>query len=319
MTDNGRGALSSRHALATTALGGRCLLPHADFVLVLGSRFVDGQGRPMHLREGCGFGYVNLDAAHTQSPRQPGIGVVADVGDVLEDLLQRLQGHRAGAPRHAQVAAVNAWCDAQLDEIQPQRAYVDALRRAIPDDGVLVGELTQVGYLANIAYPAYAPRTLLTPGYQGTLGYGFATALGAALGNPGRAVVSISGDGGFGWNLQELATLARHAPRLVTVVFEDGAFGNVRRIQANVFRREIGTTLHNPDFLALARAFGVPAVAVDSPAGLQAEVTAALARGGPALVVARVGPMPGPWHLIHTFSKAPHAPPPNPLGVPGPV
>lgn len=314
MSENGRGSLSSRHPLATTALGGRCLLPHADLVLVLGSRFVDGQGRPIHQAPGCRFVYVNLNPRHAGAPRQPGTALVADTGAVLQALAERLHGHRPAGSRAAAVAQVNAWCAQQIDAIQPQRQYVDALRTAIPDDGVLVSELTQVGYLANLAYPVYTPRSFITPGYQGTLGYGFATALGAALGNPQRAVVSINGDGGFGWNLQELATVARYRPRLVTVVFEDGAFGNVRRIQSQVFRREIGTTLCNPDFVALARAFGLPATAVDSPAGLASELTAALATQGPAVIVAKVGAMPGPWHLIHTFSKAPRPAPPNPLG-----
>src|SRR5690606_20044231 len=113
------------------------------------------------------------------------------------------------------------------------------------------------------------PRTLITPGYQGTLGYGFATSLGVALGNRGRPVVSINGDGGFGWNMQELSTLAKYRPDLVVVVFADGAFGNVRRIQSNVFQREIGTTLHNPDFVQLAGAFGLDATRVDSPEGFK--------------------------------------------------
>jgi acetolactate synthase-1/2/3 large subunit len=90
----------------------------------------------------------------------------------------------------------------------------------------------------------------------------------------------------------------------------------VRRIQSTVFKREIGTALHNPDFVALARALGLPATAVDSPAGLEAALQAALAAGEPGFIVVRVGPMPGPWHLVHTFSKAPQPAPPNPLGEP---
>jgi acetolactate synthase-1/2/3 large subunit len=317
MSDNGRGALSARHPLAASALGGRCLLPHADFVLVLGSRFVDVQGRAMHAAAGCEMAYVNLNPAHAGAPRQPGTLLCAEVGAVVEGLVTRLDGHRASGQREAAVAQVRDWCDSQIALIQPQQQYVQALRRAIPDDGVLVSELTQVGYLANIAYPVYSPGTYLTPGYQGTLGYGFATAIGAALADPSRVVVSISGDGGFGWNLQELATVARHRPRLAVVVFEDGAFGNVRRIQARVFKREIGTTLCNPDFLALAGAFGLPAVAVDSPAGLETALRAAIDSGGPVFILVRVGVMPGPWHLIHTFSPPPSPAPPNPLGEPG--
>lgn len=318
MTDNGKGALSSRHPLAASALGGRCLLPHADEVLVLGSRFVDGLGRPVLASPGCRFTYVNRDAAHTGAPRQPGTACVADVGAWLRALAARLAGHRPAVSREPEVAQVGAWCAVQIDRIQPQRAYLDALRQALPDDGILVSELTQVGYLAGVAYPVYAPGTFITPGYQGTLGFGFPTALGAALARPDVPVVSISGDGGIGWNLQEFATLARLRPRLTVVLFVDGAFGNVRRIQSNVFQREIGTELHNPDFRALAAAFGLPSVGVDSPEGLASELRAAVAAGGPSVIVVSVGAMPGAWHLIHTFSKVPYPPPPNPLLTPAP-
>ncbi len=161
--------------------------------------------------------------------------------------------------RDASSAAAKArtWCTQQLALLKPQMSWIEALRRAIPEDGILINELTQVGYVAPLAYPVYGPRTFITPGYQGTLGYGMPTGLGAAIGNPDKVTVAISGDGGFGWNLQELATAAKYSIPLIMVVFVDGAFGNVRRIQQEVFNRQIGTELHNPDFHKLADAFGV--------------------------------------------------------------
>ena len=129
------------------------------------------------------------------------------------------------------------------------------MRAALPDDGIFVNELTQVGYLTRSAYPVYGAYTYITPGYQGTLGYGFPTALGVAYGNPGRAVVSISGDGGFGWGMQELATASKYGLKPAIVVFNDGHFGNVRRIQKEVFARTLGTELANPDFGKLGDAF----------------------------------------------------------------
>ncbi|MCG3189147.1 MAG: Acetolactate synthase isozyme 1 large subunit [Burkholderiaceae bacterium] len=287
-------------------------------MLVVGSRFIDGSGQPVHTGPGSRFVYVNLEAADAGSPRQSGLALQADAAAALQALASRLAGHRASASRTDAVAQVRRWCDLQLDALQPQREYLEVLRRCLPDDGVFVNELTQIGYVANLAFPVSGPRTYLTPGYQGTLGYGFATAIGAALADPARAVISINGDGGFGWNLQELATVARYRPRLATIVFEDGAFGNVRRIQATLFKREIGSDLHNPDFVALARAFGLKATAVDSPPGLQTALRDALDGGAPALIVVRVGAMPSPWHLIHKFYKAPHPVPPNPLGEPQP-
>ena len=82
------------------------------------------------------------------------------------------------------------------------------------------------------AFPVYEPRTFVTCGYQGTLGFGFPTALGVKVGNPDKAVVSITGDGGFMFGVQELAAAVQHDIKLVTVVFNNNAFGNVLRDQS---------------------------------------------------------------------------------------
>ncbi len=111
----------------------------------------------------------------------------------------------------------------------------------------------------------------MSPGYQGALGYGFATALGAKVANPDRVVVSINGDGGFSWNLQELSTMRKYNIGAVAVVFNDSAFGNIRRTQVEDFdSRYIGTDLVNPDYQLLAAAFGIASARVDSPDGLRA-------------------------------------------------
>ena len=201
--------------------------------------------------------------------------------------------------RRAELDAVREWCAEQCAEVEPQLSFVRALRAAIPDDGILVSELTQVGYLSRVAYPVYEPRTFLTPGYQGTLGYGFPTALGAKIGRPDRAVVSITGDGGFGWNLQELSTARKYGIGTVTVVFADGAYGNVRRTQADSFEgRFIGSDLANPDFVKLAEAFGVAGARASSPAQLEGLLRETAGGTEPVLIEVPVGEMPSPWHLI---------------------
>ena len=119
----------------------------------------------------------------------------------------------------------------------------------MPDDGIYVEDLTQVGYVGRMAFPVYQPRTYIHSGYQGTLGFGFATALGAKVGRPDRPVVSISGDGGFMYNVQELSTAVKHGIDIVAIVFADGAYGNVRRMQKEDYgNRLIGVDLHNPQF-----------------------------------------------------------------------
>ena len=141
-----------------------------------------------------------------------------------------------------------------------------AIRAELPDDGIYVEDLTQVGYVGRMAFPVYHPRTYIHSGYQGTLGFGFATALGAKVGRPDRPVVSVSGDGGFMYNVQELSTAARHGIDIVAIVFADGAFGNVRRMQKEDYgNRLIGVDLLNPQFPKMAESFGVAGVKTTTP------------------------------------------------------
>lgn len=315
-SENGRGAVDDRHPLALTALGRRAVLPHADVILVAGSRFLDGHGTPIQASENARYIYLNVESNDVGAPRREGLAVAGDARVGLEALLAALPADLQREPIADRVALVKAWSSAQTDAIQPQTDYVAAMRSTMADDDILVSELTQVGYFSNIGFPVYGPHSFITPGYQGTLGYGFNTALGAAHGNPDRRVVSINGDGGFGWGLQELATVARDQVNLSIVVFVDGFFGNVRRIQKRVFGHEIGVQLVNPDFEHLGRAYGLPTHSVDSPAGLRDALETAKQRGGPALIQVSVGEMPSPWALIHPFVPSPTPVPPNPLGEP---
>jgi acetolactate synthase-1/2/3 large subunit len=124
-------------------------------------------------------------------------------------------------------------------------------------------------------------------------------ALGAQAACPGRKVLAIAGDGGFLYQAGELATAVRHGLPVVVVVFDDGAFGNVRRIQAERYgNRLIGCDLANPDFAALAESFGVAAFRADTPEALERALREAFARNAPALVHVKVGEMPSPWDLI---------------------
>lgn len=316
MSEGARGALSNRHPLALFSLGGRAVLPHADVVLVAGSRFLDGHGDPFHTAPNAKLIYLNLDEGAFTAPRRSGLSIRGDVRVGLEDIASALGDMRSRTSRAGDVAKVRNWERIQTQAIQPQSDYLAALRENIADDETLISELTQVGYFANLAYEVFLPGTFLTPGFQGTLGYGFPTALGVSIGAPAKRTVSITGDGGFGWGLQDLATAAKYQLNLTVVVFVDDYFGNVRRIQRRVFGRETGDDLHNPDFALLARAFGIGFESVDSPKDLSAALAAAKSKKGPSLIAVRVGDMPSPWSLIHPFVPAPAPPPPNPLGEP---
>jgi acetolactate synthase I/II/III large subunit len=295
---NGRGAISDRHPLALTQLGGRQVLPHADVVLAVGTRFITLQGKPVVTRPGTRVILVNADPDDLGGPRKPDVAVMGDARLALEALADALPERQGSSGRAAEVADARAWCAGQLRALAPQVSWLGAIRDALPDDGVFVDELTQVGYASRLYYPVYAPRTYITPGYQGTLGYGFPAGLGAKVARPDVPVVAISGDGGFGWSLQELSTARKYGIGLITVVFADGYFGNVRRIQQEDFGRTIGTGLANPDFIGLARAFGVAAIRVSSPARLTGVIREAGAGREPLLIEVPVGELPSPRELM---------------------
>ncbi|MQA83562.1 MAG: thiamine pyrophosphate-binding protein [Streptosporangiales bacterium] len=302
MSPNGRGALSDRHRLALTSVGGSRVLPDADVVLVVGSRFITPRGTPVPTSADASVVLLGADPADLGDPREPALAVHGDARLGLAGLLERVDGLPTRPSRRSELEEVRRWCDEEIARLEPQASWVRALRSAIPEDGVLVAELTQVAYLTRAAYPVYGPRTYLGPGYQGTLGYGFPTALGAKAANPDRAVVSITGDGGFGYALPELATARQYGIGVVTVVFDDSAYGNVRRDQRDKFgARFIGSELRNPDFVALAGAFGIGAERATTPERLAAVLREALAAGEPFLVEVPVGEMPNPWGLLGRF------------------
>ena len=219
-------------------------------------------------------------------------------------------GHnRSRDSREQELSALKQAAAAELGAITVQAGYAMAVREALPDDGIWVNESTQVGYWSAQGVPVYEPRGFVTSGYQGTLGYGFATALGVQVGNPERTVVSINGDGGFMYNVQELSTMARHQIPLVAVVFNDDAFGNVRRIQSVRFNDHvIASDLRNPDLVAVAESFGVAATRATSPAELTKALDDAFASNAPHLIEV---PMSPTVDLSSTFPM--EALPPRPV------
>ena len=310
MSENGRGALSDRHPLALSALPGRAVFAHADVALIVGSRFADTQtGAPAWGGDNLKYIWLNLDAQAWTPPRRADIAIEADAGLAMEALAAALPSARPS--RALDLDKARAWANEQLAGAADLLAWIRALRAAIPDDGIFVNELTQVGYLTRSAYPVYAAGTYITPGYQGTLGYGFPTALGAAYGNPGRAVVSISGDGGFGWGMAELATASKYGLRPAVVIFNDGYFGNVKRLQEDQFGGSLGADLRNPHFDRLAAAFDVGYARADTPEQLERVLKRSLGTT-PILIEARVGTLSSPWPYMRLRGGKPNEHLPDP-------
>ena len=243
---------------------------------------------------------VDIDPVEIGRLGAPAAAVRADAAAGLAALLEAVPRHnRARASRAGEIAALRAALDEEFSRLDPQVPILKAIRRALPEDGIFVEELTQPGYVARLVFPVHRPRSYIHPGYQGTLGYAVPTAMGASVGQPGRKVLAISGDGGFMFNVQELATAAQHGIDLVVVLFNDGAYGNVKRFQQQLFDgREIAVDLKNPDFMKLADAFGIEGMRAADPQELERAIVRGLDTPGPTLIEYPIGEVPDPWHLV---------------------
>ena len=306
---SGRGVVAEDHLLGVSSLAARLLFETTDLVLGLGSRLemmsmrwaTPGRNEP---RSPDGPLLIRVDIEADELDRYaPDVGVVGDVGDFCRAAIALLEIRAIpDLLRAEEIATAKAIADRMAGKIQPQADYLRVIRDVLPRDGFLVPELSQMGFTSYFAFPVLAPRTYVTEGFQGTLGYGFPTALGVKVANPDRAVVSITGDGGFLFGLQELATAAAHNIAAVTLVFNNQAYGNVRRDQMNMFEgRLAGADLLNPDFVKLADSFGVRAYRVETPDQLRSVLGAALDADRPIVieVMTPTGSETNPWEFIH--------------------
>jgi len=296
----GRGVLDSRDPLSVTLPLGRELWGETDVVLAVGTRLLI-QLRQWGIDRDLAVIRVDADPEEPARLYKPAVALIGDAKPVLQKLIAELPSHNAKRPpRKAEMQERQAAWRGRLGKLAPQLAYLEAIRAELPEDGIFVDEVTQMGFVARLAFPVFKPRTFLSPGYQDNLGWGFATALGVQHARRDVPVVAISGDGGFMFTANEMATAVYHRIPLVTVVFNDGAFGNVRRIQQERFGNHlIASDLANPDFVAFANSFGAEGVRAKSPEDLRAALKRAFAhRDGPTLIEVPVPAMPSPWEFI---------------------
>ena len=287
-----KGVFSDRHPLCL----GAAHPPYRPLTEYLRSRDVvllAGTGWPAAaLAEGTRTRTVRIDV----EPRADAeVTIQADAGWALAQLAARLDRGAAGGPAAApavaaEVARLRAQREAPSEQLQPQRSLTEALRAALPEDGILVHDMTQLGYYSRGYFPVYQPDSYQIP--RGNLGAALPLALGAKLACPRRAVVALCGDGGLLYHVQELATAVQYGIAVVVVVCNDNAYGNVLRAQQEEFGgRVVGTRLRNPDFPALAAAFGISGQRAADAAALRRMLAAALEADAPALIEVPLGPL----------------------------
>ena len=279
----GQGVMDDRSPLSVSLTAAHRLWPEVDVALAVGSRFQRVQ-MDWGLDNRLKVIRIDLDPTEIARHAKPEVALLADASEALEALLPQIgAADRAGWRERVAAVKDEVWA-LYRRELAPQLGWIEAIRAALPDDGILVEDLTQIGYVSRIAFPVYGPRQYISSGYQGTLGMSLPVALGAKVACPGRPVVAIAGDGGFMYNVQELATAVQHGIAVVTVVFDDGAYGNVRRMQRQLYgNRIIASDLRNPDFVQLASSFGMAARQVAEPDDLAEALADALSRDEPAL------------------------------------
>jgi acetolactate synthase-1/2/3 large subunit len=300
---SGRGIVSNAHELGLTMAAAYHLWPQTDLIIGIGTRLELPAWRWPYRPEGQKSVRIDIDPVEMRRFAADA-AVVADAQAGTRDLLAvvRKVGYKKSAGRRQTIRDASARALKEIQAVQPQMAYLNILREVLPANAIVTDELSQVGFTSWYGFPIYEPRTFITSGYQGTLGSGFPTALGAKVAHPDRPVVAITGDGGFMFAVQELATAVQFKIGVVTLVFNNNAYGNVRRDQLQVFDgRVTAADLVNPDFVRLAESFGVGAARVTSPETFRPALEKALADGGPYLIAIDIprDSETSPWAFIH--------------------
>lgn len=302
---SGRGIVSNAHELGLTMAAAYKLWPTTDLMIAIGTRAeLPASGfRWPYQPSGLKSIRVDIDPAEMRRLAAD-VGIVADARDGTADLVAAVKraGYAKSRGRRGEIREAASAAQAEIQRIQPQMAYLNILREVLPANAIVTDELSQFGFASWYGFPVYEPRTFITSGYQGTLGSGFPTALGAKVANPDKPVVAITGDGGFMFGVQELATAVQFNIGVVTLVFNNNAYGNVRRDQRERFDgRVVASDLVNPDFVKLAESFGVAAARVTAPDQFKAAMEKALSHSGPYLISIEVtrDSEVSPWAFIH--------------------
>ncbi len=293
-TRQGKGTISERHPLSLGMAEMRfqplrSWLAGRDLILAVGtSHYASGEGQQV----------IRIDV--DESEFEADSDQLAIHGDAYPAMMALNQAVAAAGPSRvdkaeavqAEVAAINGARFDPSAQLQPQWGFMEAIHAALPDDGLVIQGMNQMGYYSRNYFRPRAPHAYLTSSSHGTLGCAYPIALGAKVACPDRVVVSLSGDGGFLYNVHELSTAVQYGIDAVAIVFNDNAYGNVLRAQMEEFDGHVlGTRLHNPDFVALAQSFGAHGVRAEDASALQTALEEAVAgrNGKPTLIEVPVG------------------------------
>ncbi|MFL5628132.1 MAG: thiamine pyrophosphate-binding protein [Ktedonobacteraceae bacterium] len=259
-----------------------------DVVLVVGSKLGSMRTGAGRLALPANLVQIDIDPAEIGRNYPASVKVVADAGLALEALLNELDG---AAPverpsRTEDIAATRGALARQTSGLYGGTlTLLDGVRAGLPREGIVVADMTMLGYASSSYLPVYEPRTYIHPNELCTIGCGLPTAIGARVAAPERPVVALCGDGGFLLNVGELATAVQEKIDIVIVLFNDSTYTAVKNSQSTRYGgRYISTDLVAPDYVALARAFGAEGVYAHDADELELELSAAVQRPGTTLI-----------------------------------
>ena len=247
----------------------------ADVVLALGMRFDDRvTGRPDRFARNARFIHADIDASEIGKIVPAAVRLHGDLRETLTHLLRRLGAVEmpvfAGWAERARAMGGSLPVDRAPENELSATVVLDRLFAALPPGTIVSTDVGQHQMWAAQRQRAGDPRDFLTSAGLGAMGFGLPAAIGAQLAHPGRAVVAVVGDGGFQMSLAELATLKRYDLPVKILLIDNRRLGMVRQWQELFYEQRYSATdlSDNPDFVALARAYGVRAESVCEPFGL---------------------------------------------------
>ena len=294
----GLGAVPGDHPLSLGMLGmhgtqsANYAVTECDLLIAVGVRFDDRvTGKIETFAPNAEIVHIDIDPAEIGKNKKVDVPIVGDVKAVLQALLRRMQKHGNTANW---VARVNAW-KAQYplayrddDRLRPQY-IIRELSDILKGEGIITSEVGQNQMWTALHYCFKKPRTWITSGGLGTMGYGFPAAIGAHFARPDVPVVDVAGDGSFQMNIQELGTVAHYRIPVKVMILNNMYLGMVRQWQELFYdRRYSYTELPPVDFVKIAHAYGVEGMRVDEKAGVREAIETALATDGPFVLDFRV-------------------------------
>jgi thiamine pyrophosphate-dependent acetolactate synthase large subunit-like protein len=299
----GRGVMREDDPLWASVLpNGRASEPvirGADVILAVGCRFAhrSTQGLLLNLAFAPHQTLIHLDLDPTVIGKlfKPQLGIVGDARDGLTRLLEALG---PGAPRSAWDLR---WLGQQRIAAGPRytaevAGLIRTLREALPEDAIVVNDQTGINYWMEWRFPVLAPRTFLYPVGSAVLGYAVPAAIGAQIAQPDRPVVAVVGDGGFMFSVNELATAVKYRLPIAFLLMNDNRYGAIKWLQERMFGRWGDADLTNPDFVALAHAFGAHGERVDRVDALPAALRSAFTADRPTVIEMPL-PIDPPWEI----------------------